>query len=89
MDEYIKREDAVSAICFGCNLEFSDRPCEPPDCEIRHAIEAIRAADVVPVVRCKDCKHFERGICYYPTVRYVSHDKNHFCGYGEKKGGAK
>lgn len=48
MDEYIKRKDAVSAICFGCNLEFSDRHCEPPDCEIRHAIEAVNAADVVP-----------------------------------------
>lgn len=45
-------------------------------------------ADVVEVVRCKDCKHCERGICYYPKVRYVSHDKNHFCGYGERKGGA-
>lgn len=41
--------------------------------------------DVVEVVRCKDCKHCERGICYYPKVRYVSHDKNHFCGYGERK----
>ena len=43
------------------------------------------AADVVEVVRCKDCKHCERGICYYPKVRYVSHDKNHFCSYGERK----
>lgn len=55
---------------------------------VYNVIESSSVADVVEVVRCKDCKHCERGICYYPKVRYVSHDKNHFCGYGEKKGGA-
>lgn len=52
---------------------------------VYNVIESSSVADVVEVVRCKDCKHCERGICYYPIVRYVSHDKNHFCGYGERK----
>lgn len=56
MDEYIKREDAISATCSGCNLEFSERHCEPPDCEIRHAINAVPTADVVEVVRCAQCE---------------------------------
>lgn len=83
MDEYIKREDAVSAICFGCNLEFFDRPCEPPDCEIRHAIEAIRAADVAPVVRCKDCTEWDEKAqeCYH----WYGFRENDFCSYGRRK----
>ena len=45
-------------------------------------------ADVVPVVRCKDCKY--RGciddidyVCERVEPRFVS--KDHFCGYGERK----
>ena len=48
MDEYIKREDAISALCFGCNQEFSDEPCEPNECALRQAIKAVPTADVVP-----------------------------------------
>ena len=48
MDEFIKRKDAISAICFGCNQEFSDEPCEPKECYIRQAISNTPAADVVP-----------------------------------------
>ena len=48
MDEYIKRKDAISAICFGCNQEFSDEPCEPKECYIRQAISNTPTADVVP-----------------------------------------
>lgn len=89
MDEYIKREDAISAVCFGCNLEFSERPCEPPDCEIRHAINAVPAADVVPVVRCKDCEHgqFMPSCSMYlcrctgGKLRYA----DNYCNYGERK----
>ena len=89
MDEYIKREDAISATCFGCNLEFFDRACEPPDCEIRSAINAIPAADVVPVVRCKDCEHgqFMPACSMYlcrctgGKLRY----SDDYCNYGERK----
>ena len=45
------------------------------------------AVDFVEVVRCKDCKHYDRGICYCPSVKYVAHDKNHYCGYGERREG--
>lgn len=46
-------------------------------------------ADVVEVVRCKDCKHFFRKLCYnecwgsgdpVPEVQ-----ENDFCSYGERK----
>lgn len=51
MDEYIKREDVKKVVCEGCNERFSEEPCEPPDCEILHAIKSVRAADVVPKAR--------------------------------------
>ena len=84
MDEYIKREDALKAVNYAGPRERASLV----DVALMVAytkINRIPAADVVEVVRCKDCKHCERGICYYPKVRYVSHDKNHFCGYGERK----
>ncbi len=41
--------------------------------------ELVPAADVVEVVRCKDCKYrFNYGICAY-------RGDNWFCGYGESK----
>ena len=89
MDEYIKREDAISAVCFGCNLEFSDRHCEPSDCEIRHAINAVPATDVVEVVRCKDCKYAKpmsfKG--YFMCKRHHKYCRKavDFCSCGERK----
>lgn len=57
-------------------------------------------ADVVPVVRCKDCKHYrnyQNGLCYLHTepktnARGYSGDAvcvepDDFCSYGEKKDG--
>ncbi len=42
------------------------------------------AADVVEVVRCKDCIHSSDygKICHYSVGRDVSPD--HYCGYGER-----
>ena len=55
------------------------------------------AADVVPVVRCKDCKHYEMGVCLkIYSDGNVSKDAWQrrkpvdFCSYGEREdGGAK
>lgn len=58
--------------------------------EIREAIAGIPAADVRPVVLCRDCRHrdpedhkcdcgqFERAGCVFPV------DDNYFCAYGEE-----
>ena len=48
------------------------------------------AADVVEVVRCKDCKAYEphgngkRGICRNPKCKGL-HWANDFCSYGERR----
>ena len=52
-DEYISREAALTSVCGGCGVEFSDEPCEPSDCEIMARLKAIPAADVKPVMRGK------------------------------------
>ena len=48
IDEYITRNNAISAVCFGCNQQFSNEPCEPSECTIRQSIMALPTADVVP-----------------------------------------
>ena len=73
--------------CFeGLKGIFAKRSTEPAPFEPFGKTEQLKnTADVVEVVRCKDCKHCDKGVCYHPTVKYVSHDKNHFCGYGERE----
>lgn len=90
MAEYIKREVALAMI----------RPDDPNDERyavtvatakrlIRHALTAAPAADVSPVVRCKDCKHLVaanvngKGI---PTCRVSGMEvaPDEFCSRGEK-----
>lgn len=53
------------------------------------------AADVAPVVRCKDCKHYDMGVCLkiysdgsvHPAA-WQSRKPEDFCSYGERKAGA-
>ncbi len=69
MDEYIKRKDAISAICFGCNQEFSDEPCEPKECYIRQAISNTPTADVVPKSEVKALKNQVNRLQKYAAKR--------------------
>jgi len=51
--------------------------------------EIIEKADVVPVVRCRDCKHWDNGNlsfeCPWDYGRYGSSDEDDFCSYGERR----
>ena len=63
MDEYIERKDAVDAVL--------DVYYDTPDIDLsgekfEDAILKIPAADVVPVVRCKDCRY--RGLICCPVM---------------------
>lgn len=47
------------------------------------------AADVVPVVRCKDCKYNVRTKkCFNPDSFFAVPKDDDFCSYGERKEGA-
>ena len=89
MAEYIEREQVKDellswAVCIKHpeHLLKEDALC---------VIDAIPAADVVPVVRCKDCKYRSydydcvgNHLCEKRGNRYYCED-NDFCSYGERR----
>ena len=83
MDEYIKREAVIEAIMS-----------EPPDAHYPQwyvdKIKSIPAADVAPVVRCKDCRWRGREDCamFYRCECGEQHTwetDNDFCSWGERR----
>ena len=96
MDEYISREATLKKLCYKCNNELSEEPCEPSDCFIIEAIRSLPSIDVVPVVRCGECVHQYRQD-YGPLAgaRFCNvwcmingMGDDGFCNYGERKEGA-
>lgn len=101
-DEYIKREDGLNAMCAIC-MPFpatTHKKCDMAKCAEYCAVARVPAADVAPVVRCKDCKHYqitENG--EYACVRDADEKDGvwfgfiqntpplWFCADGERKGG--
>lgn len=57
--------------------------------DVKHDIENFPAADVAPVVRCKDCKHSWEDISGLCCSNRVCIDLNvpcdFYCAYGERK----
>lgn len=51
---------------------------------VERAMKAAPAADVVEVVRCKDCKHFVSEVCRHDFAMNLSRGDD-FCSYGERK----
>lgn len=64
--------------------------------EAAHIIKYIATTvDAVPVVRCKDCKHYGIGACLkiysdgnVHSVAWQKRKPEDFCSYGERKDGA-
>lgn len=82
MAEYIEREAAEKvAAKYGCtNGATIGKHSGIADC-IAFEIAKLPAAEVVPVVRCKDCKFWDFGDCY----RLELSRPDDFCSYGERK----
>lgn len=88
MKEYIKREDAINLLWL-----YADESCA----SVVSDFESLPSADVVEVVRCRDCKHYKEfrtkkhrqimRLCY----RIGKHDMEYpvkpddFCSYGQRK----
>ena len=71
---YVLLDDVIAHIA---SCERSDML--PVECSAIKLIKNIPAADVVEVVRCKDCKNrFNYGICEH-------RGDNWFCGYGKRR----
>lgn len=75
MAEYIEREAALE-ITKRTSGDYATAFAE---------IRKIPAADVVPVVRCKDCKHLFYTMC--AACGFLPHKPNDFCSYGERRDG--
>lgn len=82
MAEYIKREAVIDLIT---------RRYENPEI-CTQEINSIPAADVAPVVRCKNCVHYDLGVCLKIYSDGNAHPEawqprrlEDFCSYGERK----
>lgn len=98
MDEYIKRKDVLKAGLK--DNRFAFRLDDPINEEVVfgtiykdfvEVINRIPAADVVEVVRCKDCKsgvtEFGKRYCKEPFGMFgvIPTSDDNFCSYGERK----
>lgn len=89
MTEYITKAQALSAMRKATNCTWDDI------WNTEYVLKSVPAADVAPVVRCKDCKYAEE--TYRPDiVRCTNFSTYHdpwkvwrgwYCGDGERKDG--
>lgn len=83
--EFILREAAKAVVCDAC-----EKPSCPElwgkDCSLMVLLNNIPTADVVEVVRCKDCRYFTGKSCMINEgMRESPIDGNGFCFYGERR----
>ena len=100
MAEYIDKEAFKKSVeeryCNPCKAEGKDhngcwcRACWVDD--MLDEVDCFKPADVAPVVRCKDCKHYDMGVCLkiysdgnvHPEA-WQSRKPDDFCSYGERR----
>lgn len=86
---YVKKEAIVEFITKGLNNPDKTKAFGHDAIEILTEIEYAPTADVVEVVRCKDCKHFGRDMghgkhdCKKYEMPYCL--ENDYCSYGERR----
>lgn len=103
MAEYIEREALreafikhFEAFYDDGKLVFSDHICTAEDCEdILKMVAELPTVDVVPVVRCKDCKYADpfAGSCictksgtpWFNDEFNICMEANDYCSYGERR----
>lgn len=90
MKEYIERE-ALMGKQWDCRIADIDGETYGDLRDIADFIAEFPAADVMEVVRCKDCKYkgcyidgHNRFWCHAIEI-YMSDDEGFFCSYGERR----
>lgn len=88
MAEYINRKAAISRIKQYCMDAIDGGRCSldavDDGIDLVNGIKALPAADVVPVVRCKDCKYRD-GTPGQPNILCAQMHEDDFCSYGERR----
>ena len=100
MAEHIEREDLIRRLELSIKSWGRDCNSNAPVMvrayeDILHKVKNLPTADVVEVVRCKDCKHLEvlnnktiYGYCEKTQTKFLPFGidtRTHFCSYGERK----
>lgn len=100
MDEYISRKAAIAYIreqSEECQKAFEELGGESgiyADAynDLAEDFYSIPAADVAPVVRCKDCAHYDMGACLkiysdgnVCSAAWQPRKPDDFCSYGERR----
>ena len=83
MAEYIEREAAIKEI-----YRFDGYLDDDMIWRLHYALREIPAADVVEVVRCKDCRYLHNGYdekCCINHKGVVATDENGFCHHAERR----
>ena len=87
MSDYIKREDAIKAMARGLGIPYTDFIDVAERC-----MDDIPTANVVEVVRCKDCIHRyvpTRCALWQGTIDdkdyFIERGEDFYCSYGERK----
>lgn len=88
MAEYIEREALLDSICHEtCGIAF----CGATNCAFMAKVCSAPAADVSPVVRCKDCKHsyedIDGRVCAHGVCVDCAVPDDFFCALAERKEG--
>ena len=95
MGDYIKREDAIERLSYHTDFYQNDREFGTEEMLYKDSalkeISDIPSADVVEVVRCKDCKYatYDKSIDRYDCCNWgLDGDEyteaDDFCSYGER-----
>lgn len=89
MAEYIDREAAIKAMENADCALIADNAESCKADYLREIIKSVPAADVVPVVLCKDCRYAVAawGDVYACTKPHRLVSGNHFCGFGARMDG--
>lgn len=90
MAEYIDRAVCLSILRAKANMTVL-MDAAPYFEKAAQMLEKLPAADVAPVVRCKDCKHYDMGVCLeiysvgnIHSAAWQKRKPEDFCSYGER-----
>lgn len=78
--EYIEREEAIES--FRKNLDGGYVLTN--DAQTTHILQSLPAADVRPVVLCRDCEYYQAD-CGWCGLLDIGMNVNGFCSRGEKR----
>ena len=79
--EYISKQDAIDDLHTQLMYRMGTDDMKR---RLDDWVKTLPSADVVPVVRCRDCKHlYKDGEC--PLRTWYTHVEDDFCSYGERR----